>query len=417
MHVSATEHFKACRSAIQSVDRTETDDPSAVFRDQLLSQLEAVPASDFEAVSNRLIQAGSTLEYSKYADALFEILFVGRLLQPGGTFLEDGAPPSPFAVVNAKEPTEITDIRPYVDVLHKVLRRYKYLQKPLEEIALPNLFQYTNRWPSGHKEKFAFATGLLMAQGLITANALQALTKDHLIKNDVSLSVLTLVFRAYLSEQTAEQLTSSLKKGGIKDIATFFPTNKRDPQSVAGILKSEGLPQISEWYIKRQQATLKESLISTLKEMKAQEESVDDIAANIKQMQTETPLPNIELVQALWQGFVSSVDWNAARPDQIEGLAVKELTIFAPILQPYCTTGKPQVALINAVQVHCYEDTRIIKVFPQLLKVLYNTDCVSEEAIIYWAQKGAKPQGKQHFLKATEPLVKYLQEDDGSDEE
>jgi len=52
-----------------------------------------------------------------------------------------------------------------------------------------------------------------------------------------------------------------------------------------------------------------------------------------------------------------------------------------------------------------------------LLKVLYNTDCVSEEAIIYWAQKGAKPQGKQHFLKAAEPLVKYLQEDDGSDDE
>jgi len=208
-----------------------------------------------------------------------------------------------------------------------------------------------------------------------------------------------------------------LKKGGIKDIATFFPTNKRDPQSVAGILKSEGLPQISDWYIKRQQATLKESLISTLKEMKAQEESIDDIAANIKQMQAETPLPNIELVQAIWQGFVSSVDWNAARPDQIEGLAVKELTGFTPVLQPYCTTGKTQVALINAVQVHCYEDTRVIKVFPQLLKVLYNTDCVSEEAIIYWAQKGAKPQGKQHFLKATEPLVKYLQEDDGSEEE
>jgi hypothetical protein len=95
----------------------------AVFRDQLLSQIETVTVSDFEAVSNRLIQAGSTLEYLKYADALFELLFVGRLLQPGGTFLEDGAPPFPFAIANAKEPTEIGDIRPYVDVLNKVLRR------------------------------------------------------------------------------------------------------------------------------------------------------------------------------------------------------------------------------------------------------------------------------------------------------
>jgi hypothetical protein len=38
--------------------------------------------------------------------------------------------------------------------------------------------------------------------------------------------------------------------------------------------------------------------------------------------------------------------------------------------------------------------------------VLYNKDCVSDQAIIYWHQKGSKPQGRQHFLKSTEPLVK-----------
>jgi hypothetical protein len=58
------------------------------------------------------------------------------------------------------------------------------------------------------------------------------------------------------------------------------------------------------------------------------------------------------------------------------------------------------------VQVRCYEDTRIMKAFPQILKVLYNKDCVSEQAIIYWHQKGSKPQGRQHFLKSAEPLVK-----------
>jgi hypothetical protein len=47
-----------------------------------------------------------------------------------------------------------------------------------------------------------------------------------------------------------------------------------------------------------------------------------------------------------------------------------------------------------------------MKSFTQLLNVLYNTDCVSDQAIIYWHAKGAKPQGKQHFLKATEALVK-----------
>lgn len=54
---------------------------------------------------------------------------------------------------------------------------------------------------------------------------------------------------------------------------------------------------------------------------------------------------------------------------------------------------------------------------PADLQVLYNTDCVSDQAIIYWATKGAKPQGKQHFLKATESLVKFLQEQDSDEEE
>lgn len=48
----------------------------------------------------------------------------------------------------------------------------------------------------------------------------------------------------------------------------------------------------------------------------------------------------------------------------------------------------------------------MIKAFPQILKVLYNADCISDQAIIYWAQKGASPQGKGHFIKAAEPLVK-----------
>lgn len=63
--------------------------------------------------------------------------------------------------------------------------RYKYLQRPLEQSVLPNLFQYMNRWPEQQREKIAVAAGLLMAQGIASASALQSLTKDHLVKNGV----------------------------------------------------------------------------------------------------------------------------------------------------------------------------------------------------------------------------------------
>ena len=83
---------------------TPPNPPPPVFRDQLYKHLETVPEGDFDAFTTKLVQAGSTLEFLKYADALFEIILVGGLLQPGGSYIDDGAPPSPFSIFNAKEP-------------------------------------------------------------------------------------------------------------------------------------------------------------------------------------------------------------------------------------------------------------------------------------------------------------------------
>lgn len=44
---------------------------------------------------------------------------------------------------------------------------------------------------------------------------------------------------------------------------------------------------------------------------------------------------------------------------------------FAEILEPFCTGPKTEVALINAVQMYCYEESKIMKTFPQILKVRF----------------------------------------------
>jgi hypothetical protein len=43
----------------------------------------------------------------------------------------------------------------------------------------------------------------------------------------------------------------------------------------------------------------------------------------------ERPLPESELVASLWQGLMAQVDWSA-RPDQIEGLALREVSVRCP---------------------------------------------------------------------------------------
>jgi hypothetical protein len=404
--------IKARKGAVKAQAKHEP----TIFRDQIYKHLETVPEGDFDSFTTKLVQAGTSLEFLKYADALFEILLVGGLIQPGGGYIDDGAPVSPFTVFNAKDPIDVDDIKKYIEVLNKLIRRYKYLQKPLEESALPGLLQYIHRWSPAQKDKLSIATGLLISQGLANASCLQALTKDHLVKNDVSISVITHIFRAYLIDQSMDHLSATLKRGGVKDLLAFFPPNKREGKSLENHFKQEGMPQVAEWWAKKQYAVVKEGIVKDLTEMCEREDTPEQITASIKSRQEEMPLPESELVHCIWQGLMASVDWSA-RPDQIENLALREVGKYAPILEPFCNGPKTEVALINVVQVYCYEDTRIIKAFPQILKVLYNKDCISDQAIIYWYQKGSKPQGRQHFLKSTEALVKFLQEQEDSEEE
>lgn len=57
--------------------------------------------------------------------------------------------------------------------------------------------------------------------------------------------------------------------------------------------------------------------------------------------------------------------------------------------------------------------------FAKILKVLYSKDVLSDQAIMYWHGKGSKVQGRALFLKAADPLVQFLkeQEEESSDEE
>ncbi|KAF8332611.1 armadillo-type protein [Cantharellus anzutake] len=387
--------IKAKKGAIKAQAKHEPQ----VFRDQLYKHLDTTQPGDFEAFSTKLANASSTLEFLKYSDSLFEILFFGGLLQPGGNFVDDAAPVSPFSIVNAKEPLEVEEIRNYVNVLSSLIRRYKYLQKPLEERSLPNLLQYIYKWNPVQREKLAVATALLIAQSMVTSACLQSLTKDHLVKDDVSLTVVTAIFRVWFVNQnlSVEQVNALLRKGNIKDILLFFPANKRSPKN----------------------ALTKETIIKEMKEMLEQEEPHSAVINYLKDHQKSTALSENDFIQCIWTGLMSYCDWTS-RTEPVEAVAGRELTQLAPIIEPFSSTNsKSQIALINVIQVYCHEDTKALKAFPQILKVLYNADCVSDQAIIYWYQKGSKPNGRQHFLKQTEALVKALQEQeeesDGAD--
>lgn len=163
---------------------------------------------------------------------------------------------------------------------------------------------------------------------------------------DVGINVLTIVVRTYLVDQSMEHLSATLKKGGIKDLLAFFPPNKREGKYLEEHFKKAGLSQVAEWWAKKQYAVVKEGIIKELSESLEREEPVEQVGkvnyadlfllfnhtiqviTAIKSRQEESPIPETELVQCIWQGLMGSVDWSA-RPDQIEGLALREVTVSA----------------------------------------------------------------------------------------
>ena len=64
-----------------------------------------------------------------------------------------------------------------------------------------------------------------------------------------------------------DNLSGNLRKGGVKDLMQFLPANKRDQKVLEDHLKKNGLPQVAEWFMKRQNAAAKDSVVKTLKEL------------------------------------------------------------------------------------------------------------------------------------------------------
>ncbi|SCV69691.1 BQ2448_1085 [Microbotryum intermedium] len=427
----------------KGVQKAQAKFEPLAFRDQLIKHLESVPERDFDAVAAKLDVLGNQLDYRKYEQQLFELLLVGGLLAPGGGFLDDGAAKSTFSVTgSAKEPVEVSDVKSIVDVFNKLTRRYKYLQKGFEETALPSILQYSNKFSQIDQEKLAVATALFVAVGLVSASVVLSLKKDHLVKDgqfglvemrvtetfdsssDASLTgtsvrMLTSFLKAFLATESIDQLSLVLRKGGVIDLEAFFPPSKQNAAELSAHFKGAGLSGVVDFYIKQKAGKAKEETLARLREYVSDEADYDEIMSYLEAVHKRGILSEPEFISIAWAGLTSGIDMGA-KPELLPDLAVKEIKSIAPLLEPFTNKPATEVALINTIQIWCYENTKLMPAFAKILKVLYSLDVLSDQAIIYWHSKGSKTQARQHFLDAAGPLVNFLkeqEEEDGSDEE
>jgi hypothetical protein len=158
------------------------------------------------------------------------------------------------------------------------MQRFKYLQKPLEENFLPDILGYLPKWEPAQRAKFAEAVALLIVEVGISPKCLLTLTRDHVVKDNVSLNFLTAFAKTYLSKQNMDHLGLTFRRSGLKDIALTVPHQTRSRKQVEDHFKAEGLPQVAEWYTKMAMNESKEDLVQNIVRMINDEEPVDQVS-------------------------------------------------------------------------------------------------------------------------------------------
>jgi hypothetical protein len=98
---------------------------------------------------------------------------------------------------------------------------------------------------------------------------------------DISVNVLTVILRSYIAETPMDHVAGALKKGGIKDLLIFFPPNKRSDVLLDAHFRSAGLPQVADWWTRKQNARIKEEITKAIKEALERDDQPSDVRPNL----------------------------------------------------------------------------------------------------------------------------------------
>ncbi|KAI8029104.1 Basic leucine zipper and W2 domain-containing protein 2 [Camellia lanceoleosa] len=381
-------------------------DPST-FADAVV-QIYLDNAGDLELIAKSI--ESSDLNFSRYGDTFFEVAFTGGRTQPGTTKPDEGER-HPFSIIDCEPKREA--ILPSVIYIQKILRRRPFLIKNLENV-MRKFLQSLELFEENERKKLAIFTALAFSQklsGLPLDTVFQPLLKDNLVAKGIVLSFITDFFKEYLIDNSLDDLISFLKRGKMEDnLLDFFPSSKRSVEAFSEHFTKAGLVPLVEYHEKKIFEVKLKEMKSALTTQIAEETDISEVIETVKQHVKDAKLPDIEVVRILWDVIMDAVQWSGKNQQQNANAALRQVKMWANLLNTFCTSGKLELELLYKVQVQCYEDAKLMKLFPDIVRALYDQDVLAEDTILYWYRKGPNPKGRQAFVKSMERFVKWLEE-------
>ncbi|XAR48356.1 hypothetical protein NMG60_11031163 [Bertholletia excelsa] len=382
-------------------------DPAA-FADAVV-QIYLDNAGDLELIAKSI--ESSDLNFSRYGDTFFEVVFTGGRTQPGTTKPDEGER-HPYSIIESEPKREC--ILPSVIYIQKILRRKPFLIKNLENV-MQRFLQSLELFEENGRKKLAIFTALAFSQklsGLPPENVFQPLlNKDNLVAKGLVLSFITDFFKEYLVDNSLDDLISILKRGKMEDnLLVFFPASKRSAEAFSEHFMNAGLLSLVEYNNKKIFEVKLEEMRSALTTQISEETDISEVIETVKQHAKDAKLPDIEIVRILWDAIMEAVQWSGKNQQQNANAAMHQVKTWAKLLNTFCTSGKLQLELMYKIQVQCYEDAKLMKLFPDIVRSLYDQDVLAEDTILHWFRKGTNPRGRQTFVKSLEAFVTWLDE-------
>lgn len=392
---------------------------------------------------------GAELDFSRYADTLFEVLFAGGRLGTGGALADDQRLRLAACVLTCP-PGDAAALQPFIKTFQTLIRRRPFLVKGLENTLNRLILSLEFYGPDGRKV-IASASAAVFAQriGCLPENVLTTLLNDRLVAKGTVLDFLTAFFRAFLDAAAAERaagggggeggagggkgektatataapvddLVQLLVRARVADrLLEFTPPGKRTLEALLSHLRAEGLGPFADWVARREV----DARVAELQEGLAEMMSADpphpqsEIIAYVKRAKQEAQLPDADVVRVLWTVLSRSVPMTGKNGQQVQQALLARVKANHKLLSAFVTSARLELSLIVALQVCCYEDSRLLKLFADVLRALYACDLVGEDAVQHWYRKGSHPKGRNVFLKDAEPFIKWLEEAEEEDDE
>jgi hypothetical protein len=403
------------RSKTRKRDEKEKYDPTA-FRDAILLGLNEAGA-DIEQKSKFLDSAGSRLDYRRYAEPLLDVLFAGGILAPGGTLLQEGTEKvSVYENCIFRSAPETAALKAHYDVLYKLIRRYKYLEKSLDE-ELKKLLMFLKGFNETERQRLAQVVGICLSNALASPSCLGTLFEEHLVKDGLSIEFAQAMFKAWLLEKDVQNVATALKKAGIEaKLLELLPINKRTQENFESCFTAAGLEPIVEYQRSRASHEMRKGVQAKLEDMIHNEEPVKEMIAVVRDHMTKTNMQEHEMVVMVWSTLMNAVEWNK-KEELVADQALKHLKQYASLLASVTTGGRSQLALIVRMQEFCYDNMNFLKVFSRIVVLFYKADVLGEEAIMKWYTEAHSPKGKSVFLEQTKTFIQWLKNAEEESEE